>query len=152
MEIPVPSLATVEAAWNWALKNLQVWFRVLSNPASVLSDTDLDTTDSTLAAVQFSIFPIALSVLLDLPIYIVRNEVTVGVVGFVAIDFITDYITMFIYAVSQRVSAKMFFGKGKFNACLVATLYAQAFSPLGSLRINRISGLVRLMSEGGTTR
>ncbi|MGY4408817.1 hypothetical protein ACVWW4_000553 [Bradyrhizobium sp. LB7.1] len=130
MEIPVPSLATIEAAWNWALENIQRWFRVFQRPSSALEDIDLDSLESTIAALQFSIFPISLSIIIELPIYLLAKDTTFGFVGYVIAKFVAYFAIVFIFAVCQRVSAKLLFGKGTMNACVVATLYATAFWPL----------------------
>jgi hypothetical protein len=130
MEIPVPSLATIEAGWKWALENVQRWFHVLQSPSSVLKDIDLDSLESILAALQFSIFPISLSIIIELPIYLLAKDTTFGLVGYVIAKFVAYFAIVFIFAVCQRVSAKMLFGKGTMNACVVATLYATAFWPL----------------------
>jgi hypothetical protein len=130
MELPLPSLATVEAVWGWSKKNMGIWFQILRNPSSVLSAIDFKSTDSTIAAIQFAIFPISLSIIIEYQIYILANDTTLGFGGYIVAKIVAYFAFVFIYALAQQYSAKIFLRRGEFNACIIATLYAAAFWPI----------------------
>src|SRR5258705_11779076 len=133
MEIPVPSIETVKVAWNWSLKQLQLWFEVLSKPSELLRTIDLDSPDSLIAAIKFAIFPTFLSCIISLPPYLLRKDASLGVIGYFIVTLVADALQIFLFAVSQRVIAKILRGRGSLNASTIATLYATAFAPLVEL-------------------
>jgi hypothetical protein len=133
MEIPVPSLETIKVAWDWSLKQLQLWFEVLRNPSEVLKTIDLDSTDSLIAALKFAIFPTCLTSFVELPAYLLTKDASLGFIGYFIVSLVTSPLQIFIFSVSQRVSAKIWLGRGSLNASTIATLYATAFGPLWEL-------------------
>jgi hypothetical protein len=132
MEIPVPSLENVKVVWDWVIQRLELWFRVLRDPAGVLRGIELSSTNETITAIQFSIFPLLLNTVLMVPPFLMasKKEAEIGIVAFFAISLITNAFAIFIYSFGQRLSAALVAGKGRLNACTISTLYATAYWPL----------------------
>jgi hypothetical protein len=135
MEIPIPSLENIKAVWGWTLQRLQLWFQVLRDPAGVLERIDLNSTDETITAIQFAVFPITLGTVLMIPPFLVSmtKDTTFGIVSFLIVNLIVSGLSVFIYAVAQRLGAKLVSGKGSLNACTISTLYGTAFWPLSAI-------------------
>ena len=150
MEFPVPSLGTIQAVWEWSKRNIELWVQTLKNPASVLSSIDLQATQSTIAAIQFSAFPISISILIELPLYLMTKDPTLGFSGYVVAKIVAYSAFVVIYAIAQRFSAMICFGHGKLNACFIATLYAAAFWPPLVLTNFFMTNLVPALSSMST--
>lgn len=153
MEVPVPSLENLKAGWSWTVEKLQLWFEVLKDPAGVLKKIDLNSTTSAIDAIQFAIFPILLACVITLPIYLMTKDTTLGFLGYFIVALITAAGSTLVYSIAQRISAIFLRGKGTFNACAIATLYAAAFRPLVDLtnyfQVNHRE-LIRKVSDGNT--
>jgi hypothetical protein len=68
--------------------------------------------------------------MIELPVYLLAANGPLGFAGYFLVKLVAYYGFVFIYALSQRFSAAVVFGRGRMNACLIATLYASAFWPL----------------------
>jgi hypothetical protein len=134
VEIPLPSPGTIEAVWAWSKKNIEIWSLILSDPGLFLSSIDLGSNASTINAIQFSFLPITLSIIIELPIYILTKDTTLGFSGYLVSKFVAYYAIVIIFTFSQRVSSKLFTRRrNNMNACFIATLYASAFWPISVL-------------------
>lgn len=133
MEIPVPSAENVKLAWEWTLKNLQLWLTVLRKPADMVETLDRESTDTLIGAIQFAVFPILLSVFIQLTPYLAIKDAPFGLGGYFVVCGFLYPAGIFSAAVSQRFSAIIVRGKGGLVACTISTLYATAFWPLMEL-------------------
>jgi hypothetical protein len=130
MEIPVPSIATIEACWLWAKRNLELLFKVLGDPKAVIVPIDFNAASSTIQALQFAVFPIIVSIAIELPIYLMTKDTTLGFGGYVVAKLIAYSAFVLVYAFAQRISATILWGRRNLRVCLIVTLYATAFWPI----------------------
>jgi hypothetical protein len=130
MEIPIPGLASVETVWQWSKRSIEIWFQVLKDPSVILGTIDFGATESTIAALEFALFPVSLSITIELPIYLMTKDTTFGFAGYVVAKFVAYFGFVFIYALAQRISASVVARTKSMNACLITTLYAAAFWPI----------------------
>jgi hypothetical protein len=118
MEFPLPSLGTIEAVWECIKRNIEPWIRTLRDPQLVRSEIDLTASPSTISAIQFAIFPISLSIAIQLPICILTGDKTPGFSGYVAAKIVAYSGFVALYAFAQRLFAKIFRGQGAFKCLL----------------------------------
>jgi hypothetical protein len=137
MEVPVPSLENIKAAWAWAIDQLDIWFQVIRDPVATLSAIDLDSPKETIKAIQFAVFPLMLGPLLMIPIPLFVPDVgsSLGIVGYFIVNVILNVLGAYIASVGQRLGAKVLRGKGLFNARAISTLYGMAFWPVMVLNV-----------------
>jgi hypothetical protein len=147
MDIPTPSIEFLRTGWNWTLERLQIWIEMLRDPLEGVRPIDLNTTPAIVDGVQFAIFPIALTTIITLPLYLATKDQTLGFSGYLIAATFDNCGVVFFCAISQRFSAVIMRGKGGFNACLVATLYASAFLPLVGLEDYILMGQRNIYSK-----
>jgi hypothetical protein len=137
MEVPIPSLENVKVVWEWTLQQLSFWFEILRDPVSALKEVDLDSSESTIKAIQFAAFPMVLGPALMTPVALLVDDTksALSVVGYFAINVILNVVGVAIATVGQRFGAKLVRGKGSLNACAISTLYGTAFWPIFVLTV-----------------
>jgi len=83
MEIPFPNMGTLIILWEWGKRNLDILLRIFHDPKSVLESIDFDNFSSLADALQFAIFPIAATIAIDLPKYLLRKDVALSFSSFI---------------------------------------------------------------------
>jgi hypothetical protein len=67
MAFELPSIQTLESLWIWAKDSIQTWGRAIGNLEDLVSRSDPDRYGTLVKAIQFSFFPITLTVLIEIP-------------------------------------------------------------------------------------
>jgi hypothetical protein len=101
MDIPTPSVEFLRTGWNWTLERLQLWIELLRDPLERVRAIDLNTTSAITDAVQFAVFPIGLTTIITLPLYLATKDQTLGFTGYLIAATFDNCALVFLLAVSQ---------------------------------------------------
>jgi hypothetical protein len=82
MDIPTPSLEFLKTGWNWTIERLELWIELLRDPLECTRSIDLNSTSAIVDAVQFAVFPLALTTIITLPLYLATKDQTLGFTGY----------------------------------------------------------------------
>jgi len=152
MDIPTLSLEFLKTGWNWTIERLELWIELLRDPLERTRSIDINSTSAIVDAVQFAVFPLALTTIITLPLYLAIKDHALGFTGYLIAATFDNCALLFVYAIAQRAGAIIMRGKATFNACLVVTLYASAFFPLVGLEDYVMMGRGHLYSKVLTDR
>jgi hypothetical protein len=130
-EIPLPSLETLAKASGWLSRQADIWLQVIKSPKHFISSVDLTAAPELGRSVQFLIFVLICTSILELPVFALKLHLHV----FDATTQITNLILMTIEIVLFSSMIFLFgrtmWGKGQYRNTMIAMFYATAFYPLG---------------------
>jgi hypothetical protein len=132
MAFELPSIQTLESLWNWAKNSIEIWCRAMGSLSDVVFRSDPDQYNTLVEAVQFSLFPVALSILIEIPYNVMWSAGKYGATGVIT-DFVSDYMFIVFAACSQKISSIVVRGHGSLRASFTLALFGIAYLPVMSI-------------------
>ncbi len=130
---PTEVLAEAKRIWDISKENFDLWVEALVRPRNLLARWDRDSSELVRRAAEFSIFPIILSLLVDIPYFTAYMPSTYGATSIAAFYIVLTYVQVAIWSIILLIVGKFLLGKASLRDCIAASLVFTAYWPINEV-------------------
>jgi hypothetical protein len=130
---PTEVLAEARRIWDISRGNFDLWLEALVRPRNLLARWDRDSSEMVRRAAEFSVFPVILSLMIDIPYFTAYMPSSRSATSIAAYYFVVIYVQVAIWSIGLLFVGRFLLGKASLRDCIAVSLVFTAYWPVNEV-------------------